>query len=173
MTAAHGRMFRSSFLMSKRQTGACTRRPVCEVALIRREATGHLRMAQLSIRNDPLSELLRSSISGTPQRAPNSPRSYPKSTTSRMCVWVAHNAPSIWDSCRANTAARRVFVSGRIDTVHLARRHFHFASNRLASWRVNSVSSPRCAPGVGRLPHTLAVFESSSTRLISVSASSR
>jgi DNA polymerase-3 subunit epsilon len=77
-------------------------------------------------------------------------------------VWVAHNAPFDLGFLQSEyRRARQTFVERPvIDTVHLARRHFRFPSNRLGELATQfGIAAPDAHRALGDCRTTLAVFE--------------
>ncbi len=141
---------------------------VCEVALIRREATGATyEWSQLVDPQRPISpgafavnRISRALLKGAPKFAALIPEI---NDLVSDAVWVAHNAPFDLGFMQSEyRRARRVFVERPvIDTVHLARRHFRFASNRLGELaREFGVVTPDAHRALGDCRTTMAVFES-------------
>jgi DNA polymerase-3 subunit epsilon len=140
---------------------------VCEIALIRREPNGSTyEWSQLIDPQRPISRgayavnrISASLLKGAPLFA---------SIISEVndviggAVWVAHNAPFDLGFVQSEyKKARRILVDRPIvDTVHLARRHFRFPSNRLSELaRQFGISTPDAHRALGDCRTTLAVFE--------------
>lgn len=140
---------------------------VCEIALIRREPSGSLyEWSQLVDPQRPISRGAYAVNRITPDLLRGAPRfsalvAEIKDVTDGA-VWVAHNAPFDLGFLQSEfRRARRVFVERPvIDTVHLARRHFRFPSNRLGELaREFGVATPSAHRALGDCRTTLAVFE--------------
>ncbi len=140
---------------------------VCELALIRREPNGSTyEWSQLIDPQRPISRgayavnrISASLLKGAPLFA---------SVISEVnevingAVWVAHNAPFDlgFVQCEYKKARRTLVDRPVVDTVHLARRHFRFPSNRLSELaRQFGISTPDAHRALGDCRTTLAVFE--------------
>lgn len=141
---------------------------ICEVALIRREPSGSTyEWSQLIDPQRPISRgayavnrISASLLKGAPRFAAVIPE---VNDVVSGAVWVAHNAPFDLGFLQSEyRRARRVFVERPvIDTVHLARRHFRFPSNRLGELaRQFGVVVEEAHRALGDCRTTLAVFES-------------
>jgi len=140
---------------------------ICEIALIRREPSGSTyEWSQLVDPQRPISRgayavnrISASLLKGAPTF---------DSIISEVndvidgAVWVAHNAPFDLGFVRSEyRKARRTLVDRPVvDTVHLARRHFRFPSNRLGELaRQFGIAAPDAHRALGDCRTTLAVFE--------------
>lgn len=140
---------------------------VCEIALIRREPNGSTyEWSQLVDPQRPISRgayavnrISASLLKGAPLFAAVIPE---MNDVIDGAIWVAHNAPFDLGFVRSEyRRARRTLVDRPVvDTVHLARRHFRFPSNRLGELaRQFGVSTPDSHRALGDCRTTLAVFE--------------
>ncbi|HWO58339.1 MAG TPA: exonuclease domain-containing protein [bacterium] len=140
---------------------------VCEVALIRREPSGSLyEWSQLVDPQRPISpgayavnRISTSLLRGAPRFSAVIPEI---NDVADGAVWLAHNAPFDMGFLRSEyRRARRVLIERPvIDTVHLARRHFRFRSNRLAELaREFGIPTPDAHRALGDCRTTLGVFE--------------
>lgn len=140
---------------------------VCEVALIRREPNGSTyEWSQLVDPERPISRgayavnrISASMLKGAPTFKSIIPE---VNDVTDGAVWVAHNAPFDLGFVRSEyKKARRTFVDRPVvDTVHLARRHFRFPSNRLGELaRQFGIAAPDAHRALGDCRTTLAVFE--------------
>lgn len=141
---------------------------VCEIALIRREPSGSAyEWSQLV---DPeraisrgayaVNKISASLLKGAPRFVELIPEI---NDVVHGAVWVAHNAPFDLGFLQSEyRRARQTFVDRPvIDTVHLARRHFRFPSNRLGELAMQfGVAAPDAHRALGDCRTTLAVFES-------------
>lgn len=141
---------------------------VCEIALIRRDPSGSAyEWSQLVDPQRPISRgayavnrISASLLKGAPRFASLIAEI---NDVAEGAVWVAHNAPFDLGFLQSEyRRARRVFVDRPvIDTVHLARRHFRFPSNRLEELALQfGVIAPSAHRALGDCRTTLAVFES-------------
>lgn len=140
---------------------------VCEVALIRREPSGQTReWSQLIDPQRPISpgayavnRIGAALLKGAPRFAAIISE---VNELAGDAVWVAHNAPFDLGFLQTEyRRARRTFIDRPvIDTVHIARRHFRFRSNRLGALaREFGVAVPEAHRALGDCRTTLAVFE--------------
>lgn len=140
---------------------------VCEVALIRREPSGSVyEWSQLVDPQRPISrgayavnKISASLLKGAPRFVELIPE---LNDVARGAVWVAHNAPFDLGFLQSEyRRARQTFVERPvIDTVHLARRHFRFPSNRLGELATQfGIAAPDAHRALGDCRTTLAVFE--------------
>lgn len=140
---------------------------VCEVALIRREPSGSVyEWSQLVDPQRPISrgayavnKISASLLKGAPRFVELIPE---LNDVVRGAVWVAHNAPFDLGFLQSEyRRARQTFVERPvIDTVHLARRHFRFPSNRLGELATQfGIAAPDAHRALGDCRTTLAVFE--------------
>lgn len=141
---------------------------VCEIALIRREPSGSTyEWSQLVDPQRPISrgayavnKISASLLKGAPRFVDLVPEI---NDVAHGAVWVAHNAPFDLGFLQSEyRRARQTFVDRPvIDTVHLARRHFRFPSNRLGELALQfGVAAPDAHRALGDCRTTLAVFES-------------
>ncbi len=141
---------------------------VCEVALIRREPSGSTyEWSQLVDPERPISRgayavnrISSSLLKGAPRFSAVVAEI---NDVADGAVWVAHNAPFDLGFLQSEyRRARKVFIDRPvIDTVHLARRHFCFPSNRLeALARQFGIAAPDSHRALGDCRTTLGVFES-------------
>ncbi len=141
---------------------------VCEIALIRREPSGSTyEWSQLIDPQRPISrgayavnKISASLLKGAPRFNDLIPEI---NDVTLGAVWVAHNAPFDLGFLQSEyRRARQTFVDRPvIDTVHLARRHFRFPSNRLGELALQfGVAAPDAHRALGDCRTTLAVFDS-------------
>lgn len=141
---------------------------VCEIALIRRETSGSTyEWSQLVDPQRPISRgayavnrISASLLKGAPRFAAVIPEI---DDLAEGAVWVAHNAPFDLGFLQSEyRRARRTFIDRPvIDTVHLARRHFRFPSNRLGELALQfGIATPDAHRALGDCRTTLAIFDS-------------
>jgi DNA polymerase-3 subunit epsilon len=140
---------------------------ICEICLIRRDPDGTLtEWATLVDPQRPISSGAFAVNRITPEMLIGAPLFAEVVASvdalSVGAVWVAHNAPFDLGFLRAEYAhLGRSFSAGVvIDTVELARRHFHFASNRLGALaREFGVATPSAHRARGDCRTMRAVFD--------------